>query len=175
MPTVGQGGNATPLGHKEAIGRDAECGAMMKAAPAAAFEVHQVAQLEVFRQVRDPVFARFGFATGPLHEQPLCLPPLGKRVVAVRRADAYGSEARAERTPCAFPPDRGIVLDGDFPGGRRVIISSIVIVGRRSSCRAPVPPAPEEGPYREASRRGLRTCIRGARDAVRVSSECAPA
>ena len=68
----------------------------MKAAPAAAFEMaqseflfqffiialddpalfsqsDQVAQSDVFRQVRHPVFARFAFATGPLDEEPLCL------------------------------------------------------------------------------------------------------
>ncbi len=65
---------------------------MMKAAPTAAFEVAQakflfqffiisfddpalfsqgnhVAQSDVFRQVRHPVFARFGFTAGPLDEQ----------------------------------------------------------------------------------------------------------
>jgi hypothetical protein len=69
---------------------------MMEAAPAAAFEVaqaeflfqffvvafndpalfrqsDQVAQSDLFRQVRQPVFARFGFAAWPLDQQPLLL------------------------------------------------------------------------------------------------------
>src|ERR1035438_397948 len=111
MPAAGRGGKTTPLGHKEAIGRNTECGVMMKAAPAAAFEVtqakflfqfliiafdhpalfsqsDQVAQSDVFRQVRHPVFARFGFTAGPLDEQPLWLARLGKLVVAMCRPDA---------------------------------------------------------------------------------------
>ena len=41
MPAAGRGGKATPLRHQEAIGGDTECGVMMEAAPAAAFEVAQ--------------------------------------------------------------------------------------------------------------------------------------
>ena len=89
---------------------------MMKTAPSAAFEVtqseflfqffiiafddpalfrqsDQVAQSAVFRQVRHPVFARFGFTAGPLDQQPLWLARLSKLVVAMCRADAYGGEA----------------------------------------------------------------------------------
>src|SRR5271167_1579062 len=115
MVAAWRGGKATPLGHKETVGRYAECGVMMKTAPAAAFEVSQseflfqffiiafddpalfgpgdqVAQSAVFRQIRQPVFARFGLAAGPLDEQPLRHARLGKLVVAMCRANAYGSE-----------------------------------------------------------------------------------
>jgi len=133
MAGTGRGGKSTPLGHQEAIGGYAECGVMMEAAPTAPFEVAQakflfqffvvafddpalfgqsdkVPQSDAFYQVRQPVFARFGFAAGPLDQQPLLLSRLGELVVAMRRTDAYGGKAGAQWTSCAFPP-----CDG-FPG-----------------------------------------------------------
>src|ERR1700689_5557244 len=120
MAAVGRGGKATPLSHQEAIGGDTESGVMMKASPAASFEVAQAkflfqlfiiafddpamfglsdqfAQSDLFRQVRQPVFARFGFAAGPLDQQPLLLSRLLKLVVAMCRANPYASEAGAQR------------------------------------------------------------------------------
>jgi hypothetical protein len=126
MPAAGRGEKATPLSHQEAIGGDRECGVMMKAAPAATFEVAQseflfqffiiafddpalfcqsvqVAQWDVFRQVRQPVFARFGFSARPLDQQPLLLSRLLEFVVAMSSANAYGGEAGAQRMTYAFP------------------------------------------------------------------------
>ena len=88
---------------------------MMKAAPTAAFEVpqakflfeffvvafndpallrqsDQVTQSDVCRQIRQPVFARFGFSARPLDQEPLLLSRLLEFVVAMCRANAYGGD-----------------------------------------------------------------------------------
>ena len=85
---------------------------MVKAAPAAPFEVAQAeflfqflviafddpalfaqrgqsAQPDVFRQVRQPVFARFGFTVRPLDQQPFQLSRLAELVIAMRSTDAW--------------------------------------------------------------------------------------
>ena len=103
---------------------------MMKAAPTAAFEVpqakflfeffvvafndpallrqsDQVTQSDVCRQIRQPVFARFGFSARPLDQEPLLLSRLLEFVVAMCRANAYGGKARAQGMTCAFPPRHG--------------------------------------------------------------------
>jgi hypothetical protein len=126
-----EGGKATPLIHQEAIGGYRECGMMMKAAPSAAFEVSQteflfqffiiafddpalfrqsgqVAQSDLFRQIRQPVFARFGFPAGPLDQEPLLLSRLLEFVIAMRSADAHSGKARAQWTSRAFPPRHGL-------------------------------------------------------------------
>ncbi len=63
----------------------------------------RVAQSDVFHQVRQPVFARFGLAAWPLDQQPLLLSRLLELVVAMSRANAYGGEAGAQGMTCAFP------------------------------------------------------------------------
>jgi hypothetical protein len=106
---------------------------MMKTAPSAIFEVAQAeflfqffviafddpalfrssdqfAQSGLFRQVRQPVFAWFAFVAGPLDQKPLLLSRMLGLVVPMCSADAYGSEAGAQRMTCAFAP-----CDG-FPG-----------------------------------------------------------
>jgi hypothetical protein len=69
-----------------------------------------VVQSDLFRQVRQPVFARFGFAAGPLDQQPHLLSRLYEFVIARCGVNAYGSEAGAQWTSFAFPPGNG------FPG-----------------------------------------------------------
>src|ERR1700728_4599527 len=97
---------------------------MMKAAPGAAFEVARskfpsqffiiafddpalfrlsdpVVQSDLFRQVRQPVFARFGFAAGPLDQQPLLLSRLCEFVVAM--CGAPRTAAKRERSGPGVP------------------------------------------------------------------------
>src|ERR1019366_6905249 len=87
--TRSTGGNPLPLGDQESVGRDAQRGVVMEAAPASSFEmsepdllfelliialdtptefgkVHQLAVGDVFRQGRKPVFGRLFLPFGPL-------------------------------------------------------------------------------------------------------------
>src|SRR5271170_50484 len=136
MAGAGRGGKTAPLRHQEAIGGDTESGVVVKAAPAAPFEVPQaeflfqflviafddpalfgqsgqISQADVGGQVREPVFARFSLVARPLDQQPLRLSRLWQFVIPMGRADAHSGEAGTQRTPCAFPPGDG------FPGSCR--------------------------------------------------------
>ena len=127
MPGVGRGGETAPLRHQEAIDGDAECRMVVEAAPAAAFEVAQaeflfqfliialdnpsllgqsgqVSQLDILRRIRQPVFARSGFAARPLDQRPLLLSRWMKLVVAMCSTDAYAGKTGAQGMLCALPP-----------------------------------------------------------------------
>ena len=75
--------------------------------PALLRQSDQITQSDVSRQIRQPVFARFGFSARPLDQQPLLLSRLLEFVVAMCRANAYGGKARAQGMTCAFPPRHG--------------------------------------------------------------------
>ena len=81
MTGTGRGGKTVPLGYQEPISCDAECGVMMKSAPASPFimtetqfllqflvvplnnpavfgDLYQILQLRLRRKGRQPVFSR---------------------------------------------------------------------------------------------------------------------
>src|SRR3954470_17244992 len=110
------GGNALPLGDQESVGRDAQRGMMMEAAPSAALEVakpnllleflvvaldapaqlcavHQALQRRAFGQRREPVFGWLALVLGPLDQQPLFWPALAALEVAPRNANTRTSKA----------------------------------------------------------------------------------
>src|SRR3954471_16296647 len=103
-------GEKTSLRHEEAIGRNAQGGVMMKAAPAASFimiepqfllevlviplnppaqfgPVNQIDQGDGRRQGREPVLGWLLIALWPLNQQPLLRMRLGPPVVAMGWAD----------------------------------------------------------------------------------------
>jgi hypothetical protein len=86
--------NHLPLRDQKSVGRDAQRGMVMEAAPASSFEmpepdllfelliialdtptefgeVHQFAEGDVFRQGRKPIFGRLFLIFGPFDQQPL--------------------------------------------------------------------------------------------------------
>src|SRR3712207_3585637 len=118
-------GKKAALGHQEAVGRDAEAGMMVEAAPAAAFVVAEADLLleflvipldqpsrlghmdQVLRrgarwQVGQPVLARLPGAFGPLDQQPFLRPWFRALGVAVRRTHPLEGDARGQSGPAAF-------------------------------------------------------------------------
>src|SRR5208337_4497007 len=125
--TRSRGGNRLPLGDQESVGRDAQCGVMMEAAPTSPFEVtepdlllqfliialdtpaqfgdaHHFAEGNVLRKRREPVFGGFLLAFGPLDQQPLFRPRLGESVVSMRGTNAHAGEARRQPLAAALAP-----------------------------------------------------------------------
>src|SRR3954462_6379812 len=120
-------GEKTSLANEEAIGRNAQGGVMMKAAPAPSFimiepqfllevlviplnppaqfgHVNQIDQGGGRRQGREPVLGRLLVALRPLDQQPLLRMRLGPPVVAMGWAHPDRSEAPAQLTPAALAP-----------------------------------------------------------------------
>jgi hypothetical protein len=114
---------------------------VVKAAPAAAFEMaqakfllqflviafgdpalfserDQLVQRNAFRQVRHPVFARFGFPAGPFDQQPFLFSRLVELVIPMCGADAHAGNAGAQGAACAFPPSDGFPGFGRQPQGQ---------------------------------------------------------
>src|SRR6188508_1985172 len=129
-------GEKTSLANEEAIGRKAQGGVMMKAAPAASFvvvepqflleiliiplnspaqfgPVNQIDQGGRRRQGREPVLARLLVALWPLNQQPLLRMRLGPPVVTMRRTHPHRGEAPAQVTSAALAPTHRL------PGTRR--------------------------------------------------------
>src|ERR1700753_2359036 len=92
--TKSRGGNYLPFGDQEPVGRDAQCGMMMKAWPSSPFKVaeanfllefliiafdapaqfggvDQIAERNIFWQGRQPIFGRRILSLGPFDQQPL--------------------------------------------------------------------------------------------------------
>src|SRR6478672_11467238 len=129
-------GEKTSLANEEAIGRKAQGGVMMKAAPATSFimvepeflleilvipfnppaqfgHVNQIDQGDRRRQGREPVLGRLRVALWPLDQQPLLRMRLGPPIIAMGRTHPHRGEAPAQVTSAALaPPHR-------LPGTRR--------------------------------------------------------
>src|ERR1700704_1975720 len=124
--TRSTGGNRLPLGDQESVGCDAQRGVMMKAAPAASLivsepdlllellivaldapaqfgEIDQLAEADLLRQGREPVFGRYLFALRPLDQQPLLRSVFGQ-AVTMSNPNAHPRKARAQPVGRAFPP-----------------------------------------------------------------------
>ena len=107
--TRSTGGNRLPLGDQESVGRNAQRGVVMEAAPPTPFkmaesklllkllivaldapaqfgDVDQPAERDVFRKGREPVFGRLVLALGPLDQQPLFRSALGELVITAASA-----------------------------------------------------------------------------------------
>src|SRR6186997_545518 len=129
-------GEKTSLGNEEAIGRKAQGGVMMKAAPAASLimiepqflleiliiplnppaqfgPVNQIDQGGGRRQGREPVLARLLVVLRPLDQQPLLRMRLGPPIVTMRRTHPQRGEAPAQVTPATRAPTHRL------PGTRR--------------------------------------------------------
>jgi len=121
--TRSRGGNRLALGDQEAVGGDAQRGAMMEATPASAFEVAkpefllellvvtldapaQLGQIDqtfegdVVWQGREPVLGRRLLAFGPFDQEPL----LAAQFVAMSGAHAQAGEAGSQPVAGAFAP-----------------------------------------------------------------------
>ena len=103
------------MGEQEAVGRDAERGVMMEAAPFVVSEPHLLLECLVValdppahpghadeggppgvrRQCREPVLGRLVLTRRPFDEQPFARARPGERVVAMGRAHASRSKAPA--------------------------------------------------------------------------------
>src|SRR3954466_14467062 len=129
-------GEKTSLANEEAIGRNAQGGVMMKAAPAASFimiepkflleiliiplnppaqlgPVNQIDQGGRRRQGREPVLGRLLVALRPLDQQPLPRMRLGPANIAMGGAHPQRGEAPTQVTPAARAPTHRL------PGTRR--------------------------------------------------------
>src|SRR5688500_15940616 len=129
-------GEKTSLANEEAIGRNAQGGVMMKAAPAASFimiepkflleilviplnspaqfgPVNQIDQGGRRRQGREPVLGRLLVVRRPLDQQPLLRMRLGPPIIAMGRTHPHRGEAPAQVTSAALAPTHRL------PGTRR--------------------------------------------------------
>src|SRR5450759_154209 len=125
--TRSTGGNRLPLGDQEYVGRDAQRGVVMEAAPSAPFEmpesdlllellivaldapaqlggVDQPAEGDLFRKGREPVFGRLILALAPCDQQPLFRSGLSEIVIAMCDPNAHASKTRGQPLGRAFPP-----------------------------------------------------------------------
>src|ERR1019366_2217640 len=105
--TRSTGGNRLPLGDQESVGRDAQRGVVMEAAPSAPFEMTasdlllellivaldasaqlggagQPPEEDVFRKGREPETGRLALPLGPLDQQPRSRPGLSDSGTAMR-------------------------------------------------------------------------------------------
>ena len=57
-------------------------------------EVHQLAEGDVFRQGRKPIFGRFFLTFGPFDQQPLFGPAFRACVISMRDTNPHASKAR---------------------------------------------------------------------------------
>src|SRR3954465_11901823 len=142
-------GEKTSLANEEAIGRNAQGGVMMKAAPAPSSimiepqflldiliiplnppaqlgPVNQIDQGGGRRQGREPVLRRLRVALRPLDQQPLLRMRLGPPVVAMGRAHPQRGEAPAQvtsaaRAPTHRLPGTGRQGDGEVLGADRLM------------------------------------------------------
>src|SRR6266542_202969 len=73
-------------------------------APAQLGEIHQLAEGDIFRKRRKPVFGRLVLTFGPLDQQPLFRPAVGEHVVTMRETNAHASQARGYRLGRPLPP-----------------------------------------------------------------------
>src|ERR1700689_882482 len=142
-------GKQAPLSDEEPVSGDGEGGVMMEASPAAAFEVaeseflfellivafydptllgdpHQLFQLDLDGQVRQPVFGWLGRAFGPLDQEPFLGMRLTFLVIPMRGADTDrrepGVECFAALPPADLFPCRPRQRDGQRLGADRLMI-----------------------------------------------------
>jgi len=122
-----RGGNHLPLRDQKSVGRDAQRGMVMEAAPASSFEmfepdlllelliialdtptpfgeVHQFAESDVSRQGRKPIFGRLFLTFGPFDQQPLFGPAFRACVISMRDTNPHASKARRKRLGRSLPP-----------------------------------------------------------------------
>src|SRR5882724_2479825 len=122
-----RGGKKAPLGDEEPVSGKAERGVMMEASPAPAFKVaqteflfeflvvafhdptllgdsHQLFELALSGQVRQPVFGGLGRSLGPLDQQPLLRIGLALPVVPMGGPDPRRREPRAKMFLAAGTP-----------------------------------------------------------------------
>src|SRR5918912_124911 len=125
----GLGGEKAPLASEEAVGRDAQGGVVVEAAPAPPLVVvepqlllelpvipldpparlggrDQLLEAGRLGQGGEPVPGRLLLRLRPLDQQPLLRVRLGAPVVAVRRAHPHGGEAPAQLAPAPLAPAR---------------------------------------------------------------------
>jgi hypothetical protein len=69
-------------------------------APAQLGLADEIGELGLHRQGREPILGRFALALRPLDQEPFLGPGCRMPVVAMRRPDAHGGEARAQRRWC---------------------------------------------------------------------------
>src|ERR1700759_1963620 len=72
--------------------------------PAQLGGVHQGRAADGGGQGGQPVFRRLGFVLGPFDQAPFLGARCCAMIIAMRRADTYGGEARGEVGVAAFPP-----------------------------------------------------------------------
>src|ERR1700760_4773668 len=65
-------------------------------APAQLGEIYQVAESDILRKRREPIFCRLGLTFRPLDQQPFFRAALGETVVAMGDTDAYPGKARGQ-------------------------------------------------------------------------------
>jgi hypothetical protein len=80
-------------------------------APSAFGGGHKIRERGVGRQGGQPVFGRFGFAVGPLDQEPLVRTQLGALVIAVGRSHPHAGKARAQLRVGALAP-QGLLAVG---------------------------------------------------------------
>src|SRR4051794_6234123 len=143
-------GEKTSLANEEAIGRKAQGGVMMKAAPTPSFimiepkfllkiliiplnppaqlgPVNQINQGGRRRQGREPVLGRLRVARRPLDQQPLLRMRLGPPIIAMGGAHPHRGEAPAQvtsaaRTPTHRLPGTRWQGDGEVLGADRLML-----------------------------------------------------
>src|ERR1700675_4889490 len=124
--TKSRGGNRLPFGDQEPVGRDAQCGMMMKAWPSSPFKmaqanflleflivaldapayfggVDQIAERNAFWQGRQPILGRCILVLRPLDHQPLFCRLLSP-FMAGCNVNPHARKPRAEPFIRAFPP-----------------------------------------------------------------------
>ena len=114
-----EGGETASLGDQEPVGRDAQAGVMMEAAPASPLVVaepdflfeflvvpldapaqfrpaDQLGQGRLWRQGREPVLGRRILDLRPLDQEPLLGTRLVSQFIPMRRARPHGRKARGQ-------------------------------------------------------------------------------
>src|SRR5215467_815626 len=130
MAGASGGGKTAPFGHQEPIGRNAEGGMMVKAAPTPSFivaqseflfqllvvplddpamlgQAHQIGKFSFGRESGQPVSAGFGFLSRPLHQQPLLGTKFTAPVIAMGGSDAQRSKTGTQGLTSSFSPNYG--------------------------------------------------------------------
>src|SRR5262249_2652468 len=66
--------------------------------------VDELAERDVLRKRRQPIFDRLLLAFGPFNQQPLLRPTVGEPVIPMRDTNAHTGKSRGQFLPRGFPP-----------------------------------------------------------------------
>src|SRR5262249_54891330 len=66
--------------------------------------VDELAERDVLRKRRQPIFDRLLLAFGPFNQQPLLRPTVGEPVIPMRDTNAHTGKSRGQLLPRGFPP-----------------------------------------------------------------------